>query len=366
MKVGLRNSILLQGAAEIEDDRFFIRKKKGVLYLKNEEKTIFTDEKNTLKRENTPYDDVGRTLLVDCPRTIIPLINEIFGEKYTGDETIEFLQESNYVNLTESEMIRGYRDAYFKITGEESKRYHIELQCTEDHTMVLRMFEYDIGAALKECEMIENKLILTIARSAVIYLRHNKNTPDTLKVVIRTPGGEISYKLPVIKIKIYSLEEIFEKKLLFLLPFYIFGYESQLKKINRDQEKLEKLKEEYRKIKEYLDNLQEKGELTEREKSVIVSMIKKVVRNLAAKYDNVKKGVGNIMGGRVLVHEAYMLTEKGRAMERKNTEIERRRAEAAEQRAEKERKRAEKAEQELLRMKELLQGEKIKTSLTSF
>lgn len=42
--------------------------------------------------------------------------------------------------------------------------------------------------------------------------------------------------------------------------------------------------------------------------------------NLAAKYENVKKGVEHIMGGRLLIHEAYVLMEKGRAMERKNTE----------------------------------------------
>ncbi len=44
-----------------------------------------------------------------------------------------------------------------------------------------------------------------------------------MPVTIKTPGGEVSYKVPVIKME-YSIDEIFEKKLLFLIPFYIYIY----------------------------------------------------------------------------------------------------------------------------------------------
>lgn len=37
---------------------------------------------------NTPYDDVFRTLLTDCSKLIIPVVNEIFHESYTGEEEI--------------------------------------------------------------------------------------------------------------------------------------------------------------------------------------------------------------------------------------------------------------------------------------
>ena len=40
---------------------------------------------------NTPYDDVFRTLLNDCSSLIIPVINEVFSEHYTGKEEIIFL-----------------------------------------------------------------------------------------------------------------------------------------------------------------------------------------------------------------------------------------------------------------------------------
>ena len=37
--------------------------------------------------DNTPYDDVFRTLLTDCTELMIPVVNEIFHTKYTGKET---------------------------------------------------------------------------------------------------------------------------------------------------------------------------------------------------------------------------------------------------------------------------------------
>ena len=37
---------------------------------------------------STPYDDVFRTLLNDCSSLIIPVINTVFQENYTGDEEV--------------------------------------------------------------------------------------------------------------------------------------------------------------------------------------------------------------------------------------------------------------------------------------
>ena len=37
---------------------------------------------------NTPYDDVYRTMYVECDELVLPLINEIFHENYGGRERI--------------------------------------------------------------------------------------------------------------------------------------------------------------------------------------------------------------------------------------------------------------------------------------
>ena len=40
----------------------------------------------------TPYDDSFRTLLTDCKRLIVPLVNEMFGENWQETENVELYQ----------------------------------------------------------------------------------------------------------------------------------------------------------------------------------------------------------------------------------------------------------------------------------
>ena len=93
--------------------------------------------------------------------------------------------------------------------------------------MIVRMFEYDTQIALDAGEVVQGTLTVEFPHSAVLYLRHNSRTPDAMTVRIKTPGGEISYQVLVMKTQQYTLDEIFEKKLLFLIPFYIFTHESR-------------------------------------------------------------------------------------------------------------------------------------------
>ena len=74
-----------------------------------------------------------------------------------------------------------------------------------------------------------------------------------MEIIIRTPGGEVSYDVSVLKVKSYTIEEIFEKNLLFLIPFYIFTYEAQFAEIDSDQSKIKKLREEYFGIKDRME-----------------------------------------------------------------------------------------------------------------
>jgi len=48
---------------------------------------------------NTPYDDAHKTLSHDCPRLLIPVINEAFNENYRGDEKVVFLRNDHYINI---------------------------------------------------------------------------------------------------------------------------------------------------------------------------------------------------------------------------------------------------------------------------
>ena len=44
------------------------------------------------------YDGAFRTMLNDCRKLIIPIINEIFGETYTGEEEIRFFPNEHFID----------------------------------------------------------------------------------------------------------------------------------------------------------------------------------------------------------------------------------------------------------------------------
>ena len=131
--------------------------------------------------------------------------------------------------------------------------------------------------------------------------------------MIRTPGGEVSYAVPVLKVRQYTVEEIFEKKLYFLIPFHIFVYEKSFKELEENSEKLAKLEEEYTAIVNRLEEDRKNGDLNEYEKVTILEMSDTVIKHLAAKYEKVRKGVGESMGGKVLEYEAKDILNRGRA-----------------------------------------------------
>ena len=143
----------------------------------------------------------------------------------------------------------------------------------------------------------------------MVYLRHNARTPDALTVEINTPGGSISYRVPVMKTQTYTIKDIFDRNLLFLIPFYIFSHESRFKEYETDEEKLQQLCAEYESILKRLTDLCEAGEISEYVKCTLVDMSKKVIENIAMKYANVKKGVTSIMGGKILEYEAKTILQ---------------------------------------------------------
>lgn len=264
-----------------------------------------------VKLTNTPYDDVFRTLLNDCRRLIIPVINEVFHERYSGEEEVVFSANEHFLNQQGGNEDERITDSNFKIVGTATKKYHWECQCNPDSSMLVRMFEYDTQIALDEGEIKENVLTVTFPHSAVLYLRCNESTPDKLKIKMVTPGGDVAYDIPLMKAQQYTLEEIFNKKLLLLIPFYIFSHEKRFKEYEEDETKLELLKQEYELIKNRLEELMNQGVIDEYTKCTIHDMSNKVLEHIAVKYDSVKKGVQSVMGGKVLEYEAKTIRREG-------------------------------------------------------
>lgn len=268
---------------------------------------------------NEVYDGAFRTMITDCPGTLFPFVNEAFGENYTGQEKIEFLPNELMTNESEETQKR-ITDAIFKITAAVEKKYHVECQSTRDGKMLIRMFEYDAKIALGKTDVSKDKmdvytetLTVTFPHSAVLYLRSTKNTPDVYGYVINTPGGTVSYNLPVIKMKSYTLDQLFDKKLLFLLPFYVFSHEDQLKKYEENPDALEEFKSEYRSMVQRLDELRLDGKISYYDEITIIEISKQVFDEISKKYQNVRKEVDQIMSAPLLETEIRQIRNEALA-----------------------------------------------------
>ena len=258
------------------------------------------------------YDGAFRTILNDCRKLIIPVINEIFREEYTGEEKIEFLPNEHFLDQQDEADKERITDTNFRVIGKITKKYHLECESSlPDGKITIRLFEYDAQIALDEGEVTEETLTVTFPNTAVLYLRNYKKTPDKMKYVIVTPGGTVKYDIPLMKVQNYTLDDIFEKRLLLLIPFYIFSHEKNFPEYNSNEQKLAKLKSEYRYILERLDELEQQGVIGAFDKRTIIELSSDVLKEIAQKYGNVQKGVGDIMGGALIETEARTILNQG-------------------------------------------------------
>ena len=254
------------------------------------------------------YDGAFRTILNDCRNMILPVINEIFDEEYIGDEKIEFFPNEHFLDQQDTADKERITDTNFKVIGKEIKKYHLECESSlPDGKMTIRLFEYDAQIALDEGEVTEETLTVAFPNTAVLYLRAYRKTPDKMRYVIVTPGGTVQYDIPVMKVQTYSLNDIFEKRLLLLIPFYIFSHEKNFSEYNSNEQKLSELKSEYQDILERLDELEQQEVIRAFDKRTIIELSSDVIKEIAQKYENVQKGVGEIMGGALIETNARRL-----------------------------------------------------------
>jgi len=85
-----------------------------------------------------------------------------------------------------------------------------------------------------------------------------------------------------------------------LIPFYIFSHENQFPEYDSNGQELEELKAEYQDILERLDGLEQQGFIGAFDKRTIIELSDDVIREIAQKYENVRKGVGEMMSGAMI------------------------------------------------------------------
>ena len=228
------------------------------------------------------------------------MINEIFGEHYTENDGIRFLK---------NELTNGSKKRIMDFLAEILKRmYHGECQSTWQKTVKTRMFEYDTMAAIEYIEGDDQDLKLVFPNSFILYVRDPSTVPDFERLqVVFGDGAEVIYSIRVIKVQNYSLEEIFEKNLLYFIPYYMLRYERPLKCMSDEQSLLEQMTGDLEKILTFLEN-----NIAEEKQIYLFYCTKHILDYMLRDYQVFNERLGEIMGGRVLTFPIDRQLEQSR------------------------------------------------------
>ena len=117
------------------------------------------------------------------------------------------------------------------------------------------------------------------------------------------------YNAKAINLQNYTCDDIFEKKLLFFLPYYIMRYKDELPFIYENTNKINALLAEYEDICKKLEK-----ELYDYNKSILYTGLIKLINTIAdyiIRSDELKKELGNVMGGQILELESERFMRVG-------------------------------------------------------
>lgn len=236
------------------------------------------------------YGSVFKAMVHKTPKLLIPFINEVFGRRYEIDAPIVQFNEEH-----EGPLGTRISDSVFRI---EDMVYRLECQSTHDASMVVRVVEYDFSIALQEALEQGAPYRMKFPSSCVLLLRHASKTPDYLEMEM--PDSEsFRHHTKIYKTQLVSEEEIFRRRLLILLPFYLMRYEKELSGLDAESDAAAALIRECREIRMRLADLTllQGDELLYRQ---ITELIIRASDHLLAANEPLNRKVRPAMGGEVL------------------------------------------------------------------
>lgn len=259
------------------------------------------------------WDLILKKATYNSPSLLFPLIYEVYKKKYPKNSTITPLSTEYSVERADTKEISTIKaDLTFQVNNQDI--YHFECEITYNGLMTIRMFEYDIHAALTfRKDSKTSKLILEFPKSAVLFLQGNNKIPKYLTCSIKFQDESThEYRVPTIKVQSYSLEEIKEKHLCLLIPFLPIRFrhkipsDHQVRSANSPEKRqallksVEKSKEELTSFFEetilILEDEVANGHLTDSEKELILELLQKSMLRISYRNKN-------------LCQEVYDMTE---------------------------------------------------------
>ena len=122
-------------------------------------------------------------------------------------------------------------------------------------------------------------------------------------------GQQVEYEARAIKAQNYTKDELFQKKLLALVPFYLMRFEDRFSEMEQDSDEQKQFLEECEDLRARVaDEVGDKETLY----NDLINLTIKVSDHILAGYPKTRKGAKKVMGGRILTLNSEKLLKKGR------------------------------------------------------
>ena len=265
-------------------------------------------DKNSSNDDNIAqiYDKIIKRILTLSNVAVVNFINGIFGKYFPPDSKLTY----NWTESVKNSLEKTIADTI--ITVNDSEKVHIEAQISRDNTIALRVFDYGYQDALKYKKTEKDRIILEFPQSKIIYLEHNRNTPDTVVLELNFgKQGKFEYKVPTMKFLSYSIADLDKQNLVILLPLYLLKLRKEIEK-EQSMENALALKSLINDgiIKTIEDNERE-GNITHDDTIVLIGLLGKLYAHL---YGNIQifkeEGVNSMVTEKLILDTDRIIYDK--------------------------------------------------------
>ena len=182
----------------------------------------------TAKRETQQIFDLTlKRLLRSSSVAVVQFINGLFGTEHSLDSIVDYPNTEN----VSDKLKRLLSDMVVVINGLYA--YHLEAEIKDNENIALRVFEYGFAEGLRTKKILNSgeKIWLRFPNTRIIYWETTARTPDEVTLSLEFPeGGNYDYVVKTFKFLDHDINELEEKKLALLLPFYVLKLRKRVKK----------------------------------------------------------------------------------------------------------------------------------------
>ncbi|MBQ8160383.1 MAG: hypothetical protein IJ083_06480 [Clostridia bacterium] len=249
------------------------------------------------------------------PEFVPPLVNEIFGEAYSKKTQVTLCNTFRAIGTRFSSRDRRAPDIVVNLKDQsgktEEKTYILDCVTRFSQDVVDLIAEHIVSVACENMEMRDDVVALRYPNAAVMVLMPEGDIPRHIRVTLREADGQdMSYLVPVIRLDRYTLNDIFEKGLMILLPFYLYNFASEFEEMEADQTRREALEDAVLEIVDRLEQMVTSDELRSCHWLSVADQLYMVNMSWLLHYNHLDRTVGQIIRGAYIRASSFRAAEE--------------------------------------------------------